>query len=222
MKSRYTIAALLIVLGCFTAAAQTTIFDENFDGGYTGSFGTGSYYGGSPANTNISVLASGGNPNGCLQMTMKSTTSGDSYTAQVQLMSVSGNTDPNPANYVIAFDAKGNRAANIQFTIQTWPNDYFGGTGPVIGATVSDPLSAANTWQTFATNLGSITTASPTGATWTALAERTTTSPAAPTVTPRLANNSRSRSTARVTRFCAASSLMPRMPAISGADFFSK
>jgi len=27
-------------------------------------------------------------------------------------------------------------------------------------------LSAANTWQTFATNLGSITTASPTGATW--------------------------------------------------------
>ena len=51
-----------------------------------------------------------------------------------------------------------------------------------------------------------IVTASPTGAAWTALAEMTTTSPLAPTVTPRLAKNSRRRSTARLTRFCAASS----------------
>ena len=31
---------------------------------------------------------------------------------------------------------------------------------------VNDPLTAANTWQTFSVNLGSITGASPTGATW--------------------------------------------------------
>ena len=54
-------------------------------------------------------------------------------------------------------------------------------------------------------------TANPTGAAWTALAEMTTTSPLAPTVTPRLAKNSRRRSTARLTRFCAASSDVPRV-----------
>ena len=35
-----------------------------------------------------------------------------------------------------------------------------------INATVNDQLTAANTWQTFSVNLGSITGASPTGATW--------------------------------------------------------
>ncbi len=48
--------------------------------------------------------------------------------------------------------------------------------------------------------------ANPAGAAWTALAERTATSPLAPTVMPRLAKNSRKRSTARLTRLCAASS----------------
>ena len=32
--------------------------------------------------------------------------------------------------------------------------------------TVNDQLTAANTWQTFSVNLGSITAASPIGATW--------------------------------------------------------
>ena len=149
-----------------TAPAQT-IFDENFDGGYTGSFGTGSYSGGSPTGyTATAVLASGGNPNGCWQETMTATTGSDYYTGQVQLMTVSGNTDPNPSDYVLSFDAKGSQAANIQFIIQTWPGNYFGGTGQVINATINDQLTAANTWQTFSVNLGSLTTASPTGATW--------------------------------------------------------
>ena len=56
-----------------------------------------------------------------------------------------------------------------------------------------------------------IVTASPTGAAWTALAEMTMTRPPAPTVTPRLAKNLRNRSTARLTRFCAASSDVPRV-----------
>ena len=67
---------------------------------------------------------------------------------------------------MLSFDAKGSQAANIQFMIQTWPNNYFGGSGPVINATVNDQLTAANTWQTFSVNLGSITAASPAGATW--------------------------------------------------------
>ena len=167
MKSRFQMAALAIVLGGLTATAQAqTIFDENFDGGYTGDFGTGSYSGGSPTGTGNAVLATGGNPNGCWQETMTTTTWSDYYAGQVQLMTVSGNTDPNPSDYVLSFDAKGSQAANIQFIIQTWPDNYFGGSGPVINATVNDQLTAANTWQTFSVNLGSITAASPIGATW--------------------------------------------------------
>src|SRR3974390_2976294 len=107
-------AILFIVLGAFTASAQTTIFNQNFDGGYSGSFGTSSYCGGNPppTATNTTVLTTGGNPNGCMQVQMTAGVSGDSYTGQAQLMNVSGNTDPNPANYVLSFDAKGSQAAN--------------------------------------------------------------------------------------------------------------
>ncbi|MGA3180878.1 MAG: hypothetical protein ABSF38_11080, partial [Verrucomicrobiota bacterium] len=62
-----------------------------------------------------------------------------------------------------------------------------------------------------------VVAASPTGALWTALVERSKASALAPTVTPRLTKNSRSLSTARLVRFCAASSLMPRIRAISKA-----
>lgn len=159
-------AWLAIVLGGFTAAAQTTIFDEDFDGGYTGVFSTGSYLGGSPTGCTNYVLASGGNPNGCWQETMTATTGSDYYGGQVMLLTVSGYTDTTPADYVLSFDAKGSQAGNIQFSIQTWPSNYFGGTGPVINATTNEQLTAANTWQHFSVNLGSITTNSPTGATW--------------------------------------------------------
>jgi hypothetical protein len=168
MKSSSQIAALVIVLGSFaaTAQAQTTIFDENFDGGYTGYFGTSSYSGGSPTATNNAVITTGGNPNGCWQETMTATTWSDYYGGQLQLMTVSGNTDPNPSDYVLSFDAKGSQADIFEFIIQTWPDNYFGGFGPIINATVDDELTAANTWQTFSVNLGSITAAMPIGATW--------------------------------------------------------
>jgi hypothetical protein len=159
-------AALAILLGGLTATAQTTIFDENFDGGYTGYFGTGSYSGGSPTATNNAVIATGGNPNGAWQETMTTTTWSDYYAGMVQLMTVSGNTDPNPSDYVFSFDAYGSQAANIQLVIQTWPYNYYGGSGPVINATVNDQLTAANTWQSFSVNLGTITQAMPIGATW--------------------------------------------------------
>ncbi len=158
-------AALAIMLGGFTATAQTTIFDQNFDGGYAGAFGNSAYSGGSPTATANAVLPTGGNPNGCWQETMTTTSWSDYYAGQLQLMTVSGNTDPNPSDYVLSFDAYGSQAANIQFTVQTWPGNYFGGA-QAINATVNDQLTAANTWQTFSVNLGSITGASPTGATW--------------------------------------------------------
>ncbi len=159
-------AALAILLGGLTATAQTTIFDENFDGGYTGYFGTGSYSGGSPTATGNAVIASGGNPNGAWRETMTTTTWSDYYAGMVQLMTVSGNTDPTPSDYVLSFDAYGSQAANIEFGIQTWPYNYYGGSGPVIDATANDVLAAANIWQTFSVNLGSITAAMPIGATW--------------------------------------------------------
>jgi alpha-N-arabinofuranosidase len=168
MKSGRQVAALIIVLGGFavTAPAQTTIFDENFDGGYTGYFGTGSYSGGSPTATNNAVITTGGNPGGAWQETMTATTWSDYYAGMVQLMTVSGNTDPNPSDYVLSFDAKGSQAVTVQLVIQTWPGDYYAGPGPVINATVNETLIAANTWQTFSVNLGSVATASPIGATW--------------------------------------------------------
>ncbi len=166
MNLRFQASALAIFFGCLTATAQTTIFDENFDGGYTGNFAPGSYSGGNPTATNCAVIASGGNPNGAFWETMTATTWGDYFAGMVQLMTVSGNTDPNPWDYVLYFDAYGSQAAPISLTVQTWPGDYYGGTGPVVNATVNESLNAANTWQTFSVNLGNITTALPTGATW--------------------------------------------------------
>ncbi|HLX94461.1 MAG TPA: alpha-L-arabinofuranosidase [Verrucomicrobiae bacterium] len=167
MKPSHQIAALVIVLGGFVAAVPAqTIFNENFDGGYTGYFSTGSYSGGSPTATNNAVIATGGNPGGAWQETMTATSWSDYYGGMVQLMTVSGNTDPNPSDYVLSFDAKGSQAVTIQLTIQTWPGDYYAGSGPVINVPVNETLAAANTWQTFSINLGSITTNLPIGATW--------------------------------------------------------
>ena len=157
--------AIVIIGFAVTAPAQTTIFNENFDGGYTGGFSTSSYYGGSPTGTGNTVLTSGGNPNGCWQETMTATTGSDYYTGQVQLSTVSGNTDATPSDYVLSFDAKGSQAANIQFIIESWSGNYWSGT-KIMDATVNDQLTAANTWQTFSVNLGSFTGANPTGATW--------------------------------------------------------
>src|SRR5271155_4772433 len=65
MKSTLQIAAMALLLGCLNAGAQTVIFDQNFSGGYTGSFGTNAYGGGSPSSISITEPTSGGNPNGC-------------------------------------------------------------------------------------------------------------------------------------------------------------
>jgi len=167
MKTRYQMAALVFALGGFVASVPAqVIFNENFDGGYVGSFETSSYSGGSPTSGTNYVQASGGNPNSCWREIMTATTWSDYYTGQLGLMTVSGITDPNPADYVLSLDAYGSQAATIQFMIQTWPNNYFGGTGPVVNATTNCQLIAANTWQTFNINLGSLTTASPVAATW--------------------------------------------------------
>ena len=157
---------LLAVGGGFSARAQTTIFEENFDGGYVGAFNTGPYSGGNPTGITNSVIASGGNPDGAWQETMTTTTASDYYGGQVQLESVSGNTDTNPADYVVSFDAKGSQAATVKLVIQTWPNPYFGGTGPVVNGSFSAKLNNANTWQTFSFPLSLITQTNPTGATW--------------------------------------------------------
>jgi alpha-L-arabinofuranosidase len=166
MKSLRRTATTASLLGCFTATAQTVIFDQNFDGGYTGAFSTNAYVGGgSPVNYSVSLPTTGGNPNGCFEIKMTTTTSSDSWVGQAQLEEVSGNTDPNPSDYVLSFDANGSSAGNVQFIVQTWQNQYYGGSA-VIDASVNDQLNAANTWQTFSVNLGFITSDPPTGGTW--------------------------------------------------------
>src|SRR5580698_1690477 len=122
-------AIMALALGAVSAAAQTTNFDENFDGGYSGAFGTGSYSGGNPTLASESVQTSGGNPNGCFYEAMTPTNNSTYYTGQLQLMQVSGIVDSNPQDYVLSFDAYGNRAGTIQFIAQTWLDDYFGGMG---------------------------------------------------------------------------------------------
>jgi len=74
---------MAILLGGFaaTAPAQVIIFNQNFDGGYSGAFGTSSYQGGSPTATANAVIATGGNPNGCWQETMTTTTWSDYSTS---------------------------------------------------------------------------------------------------------------------------------------------
>src|SRR5436190_5273516 len=159
MKSFSPLLPLLLV--CFPAVAQT-IFNQNFDGGYTGTFSVSSYVsGGSPANTATAVQASGGNPNGCLRVTMKATTSSDGYTGQAQLQTVSGNTDANPADYVLSFDAKGNYAGNIFFILEMWQGQFYSGSMIISGATADEQLGAANTWQNFQINLAGITSVGP-------------------------------------------------------------
>ena len=158
---------MALLIGCFVASADPglTIFNEDFDGSYTGAFGTSQYFGGAPTGYGNTVLSSGGNPNGCWQETMTTTGWGDYYAGQLQLMTVSGNTDPNAADYTLTFDATGSQAANIQLGLQSWQNNYFGGS-QLINTTLNFQLNAANTWQTFSVNLGTITGAVPTGATW--------------------------------------------------------
>jgi hypothetical protein len=166
MKSLYQLATMAIVLGGFVATAPAQIiFYQDFDGGYSGAFGTSQYFGGAPTAYANSVIPSGGNPNGAWQETMTTTTWSDYYAGQLQLMTVAGNTDPNAADYVLSFDAYGSQAANIQLGLQSWQNNYFGGA-QIINTSLNDALSAANTWQTFSVNLGTIAGANPTGATW--------------------------------------------------------
>lgn len=156
--------ALALLFGTFAVEGQV-IFNQDFDGGYGGAFGTAQYFGGAPTAYANTVLASGGNPNGCWQETMTTTGWGDYYAGQLQLMTVSGNTDPNASDYVLSFDAMGSQAANIQLGLQSWVGNYFGGA-QTINTTLNDQLNAANTWQTFSVNLGTISGAIPTGATW--------------------------------------------------------
>ena len=166
MKLRLLVTFASMGFSLGSANAQTLIFDQNFDGTYTGASGLSHYSGGSPNNTTNLVLTSGGNPNGCWQEMMTPTSGSDYYAGQVQLMTVTGNTDENSGNYVLSFDAKGSQAGTIQLSIQTWPNNYFGGSGPVINASVNEQLNAPSAWQTFSVNLGTLTTASAAGATW--------------------------------------------------------
>jgi hypothetical protein len=166
LKNAKFVAAAAVFIGFVTTVqANLVIFNQNFDGGYTGAFGTSQYFGGAPTNYGNSVISGSGNPNGTWMELMTTTTWGDYYAGQLQLMTVSGNTDPDPSHYVLSFDAYGSRASNVQFGLQSWQGNYFGGS-QLINATLNDMLSAANTWQSFSVNLGTISGANPTGATW--------------------------------------------------------
>jgi len=165
-KSKFQLAVAVTLLGGFVASSNAqVIFNQNFDGGYSGAFGTGQYFGGAPSSYANSVIATGGNPNGAWTESMTTTTWSDYYAGQLQLMTVTGNTDPNPSDYVLSFDANGSQAAQIQLGLQSWQGNYFGGS-QIINASLTDQLNAANTWQTFSVNLGTIAGAVPTGATW--------------------------------------------------------
>jgi len=166
VKQLLGVAVMLLGGLVVRTQAQIIIYNEDFDGGYGGAFGTSQYFGGAPTGYANTVVPSGGNPNGAWTETMTTTGWGDYYAGQLQLMTVTGNTDPNAADYVLSFDAMGSQAANIQFQVQSWPGNYFGGSMQLDSGALNDMLTAANQWQTFSLNLGSIAGAVPTGATW--------------------------------------------------------
>ena len=58
-------------------------------------------------------------------------------------MTVSGNTDPTIANYVLSFDIKGSQAASVQLGLQSWVGQYFGGAQN-INVNTSFVLNAAH------------------------------------------------------------------------------
>ncbi|HEY3864044.1 MAG TPA: hypothetical protein VGO59_19405 [Verrucomicrobiae bacterium] len=165
LESPCRLAALIIVLGCRGANSQTTVFDENFDGGYTGQFSTNTYGGGSPSSASTTIPITGGNPGAFFQVAVTTGTGSDYYAGQVQMETVPTNADPNPSDYVLSFDANGSYPGTIQLLLQTWPNNNYGGN-IVLNSVLNCQLSSANTWQTFTTNLGNVTTANPMGGTW--------------------------------------------------------
>jgi hypothetical protein len=151
-------------LATVSATAQNVIFDENFSGSFP--VGTSSYQGGAPSATSSGVQPTGGNPGGTYVESMTTTTWGDYFAGQLQFY-LSGNTDPNAADYTLSFDAMGSQAGPIQMAIQSWQNIYFGGSQIDNFTLSSNPtLGAANTWQTFSINLGSLAGFVPTGVTW--------------------------------------------------------
>jgi hypothetical protein len=164
MKHIVIVAA--VALAASAPAIAQVAFNQDFDGGYTGTWGISTYQGGSPTDASAVVVSSGGNPNGAFQVLMTATTWGDYFAGQAQIMQASGNTDPNPANYVLSMDLYGSQAVPLQIGVQSWQDNWFGGA-QLFDTTINPTLAAANTWQTYTVNLGSIPAiTNPTGATW--------------------------------------------------------
>ena len=161
-------AALAVFFGSFAAVGQT-IFNQDFDGGYPGGLGTASYGASAPdapVSPSTAIVSGVGNPNAAFQVSMTTATWSTYYAGQLQEMTVSGNTDPTIANYVLSFDIKGSQAASVQLGLQSWVGQYFGGAQN-INVNTSFVLNAADTWQNVSINLGSVAPGSnPTGATW--------------------------------------------------------
>jgi hypothetical protein len=167
---------LAILVAAPAMAPADIIINQDFDGGYTGGFGQGSYtFGGTvenPITFTKGVVSGVGNPNNAFQESMTPTDWGQGGAGQLQFGNVSGNTDPNPANYTLSFDAKGSRAAPFVFIVQSMSGTWFSGS-TIIDTNISETLSAADTWQTFSVNLGTMTagaipgtSGNPTGKTW--------------------------------------------------------
>jgi len=169
MKMHYQLAAMIILLGVIVASAPADIivFNQDFDGGYTGSWGTGQYYSSpAPPTYGNAITAGVGNPNSAWQEYMTTDSWSNYYCGQMQIMQVYPPADTNPADYTISFDAYGSYAGNIQLTLQSWQDRWFVGS-QIVNVTTNIALSAANTWQNVSLNLGSLSaSANPTGGTW--------------------------------------------------------
>jgi hypothetical protein len=169
LKQLTMFVILAILLAIPATASAEIVFNQDFDGGYTGTFGTGEYASSPPPTIYTKeIVTTGGNPNGAWLETMVTNDWGNFYAAQMQIMQIYPPvpTDTNPANYEFSFDAKGSYAGNIQLTLQSWQDKWFGGS-QLFSVTTDCQLSAADTWQTFSMNLGALNpTINPTGGTW--------------------------------------------------------
>lgn len=166
------IAFLSLIAATLSLCGQVIIFNQDFDGGYTGFYSHEPVYISAmrPASYSEDIVA-GGNPGSAYRISLTpNIVYSNAYGGRISMTTVTGNTDPNPAHYTLSWDAYGTPGGPVSTTLESWQNTDFGGS-KLINAGLQ--FTPGPSWQTFSVNLGDIVNSGspappviPTGATW--------------------------------------------------------
>ncbi len=159
LVSPFFFALAVISLGIPHATAQSPviIFTNSFDS-LTGT--TPGYFYGDAANvshTYVSGEGVGGSVGVRISGDFKPPGNGYGGVAyQYQNGAVTGNTNTDPHNYTLSFDAKPSRTGGgLQIVLQTWSGNGYGGIGPLTSSSLTDViLGDSNVFTHCSLNLG--------------------------------------------------------------------